>query len=435
MAINDDFETFVNNIQLDNYDTMATSVGEIAKKLNNYYYQLESDSETHMYIVGSVGRGTAIKDVSDLDLIFNLPDDVFKQYDNYVSNGQSALLQDVKNVLKERYPKTDISGDGQVVVVNFSKYTVELVPGFKQEDDSFKYPDTHDGGSWKTTKPLKEIDESKKAIEDTDNNFKYIANMLRAWKNKQGFKFGGLLIDTLVYNFLNKNEQYKNIDFNEYFEMVKELFKYLKNKNNDQAYWLALGSNQHVDNCDNGKFVTKAKKAYNQMKNLNEDSEDLNKELRKIFGSQFPKEQTTCKSTNELAEYSFNRTEQFIEDLFPVDIRYNLSIDCKVTQNGFKDKLLSDIIKSNLWLSRNKSLNFFIDKTDIRGNYDVYWKVRNVGVEAEKRNMIRGQINKTNSKKHYEKTDFKGEHYVECYLVKNNICVAKAKIEVPIASI
>ena len=37
----------------------------------------------------------------------------------------------VKKFLQERYPKTDISGDGQVVVIEFSRYTVELVPGFK----------------------------------------------------------------------------------------------------------------------------------------------------------------------------------------------------------------------------------------------------------------------------------------------------------------
>lgn len=433
MAIKDDFKIFIDNIQLDNLSDMETTTGEIAKKLNNNYYELENDKETHMYIVGSVGRETAIKGVSDLDLLFDLPDEIYKQYDAYESNGQSALLQDVKNVLKERYPKTDISGDGQVVVINFSNYTVELVPGFKQSDDSFKYPDTHNGGKWKTTKPLAEKEESKKTAEDTDNNFKYIANMLRAWKNKQGFKFGGLLIDTLSYNFLNDNEDYKNIDFDDYFEMVQKLFKYLKNQNKDQSYWYALGSNQQVNNCDDGKFVTKAKKAYNQIKDLTEESTSLNKELRKIFGSKFPKKQTL--SENSRAYSLYRDTEQFIEDLFPVDIRYNLTIDCKVTQDGFLDKLLSTIIKHNSWLSRNKQLNFFIDKTDIKGNYDIYWKVRNVGDEAERRDLIRGQIERTNNKRHHESTDFRGEHYVECYLVQNGVCVARDRIEVPISTI
>lgn len=433
MGIKEDFETFTQNIQLDTLSNMETTTGEICKKLNASYYGLDSDKESHMYIVGSIGRETAIKGVSDLDLIFDLPNETYKQFDGYESNGQSALLQEVKNVLKERYPKTDISGDGQVVVINFSNYTVELVPGFKQSDDSFKYPDTHEGGKWKITKPLLEIEESKKTAEDTDGNFKYVANMLRSWKNKQGFKFGGLLIDTLTYNFFNNNEEYRNIDFDGYLQMVKELFNYLKNQNKDQSYWYALGSNQQVSNCEDGKFVTKAKKAYNQIKDLDEESANLNKELRKIFGRQFPNKESV--SENAKAFNLYRNTEQFIEDLFPVDIKYDLYIDCKVTQNGFVDKLLSVIIRQNSWLSRNKSLKFFIDKTDIRGEYDIYWKVRNVGYEAERRDMIRGQIERTNNKEHNERTDFRGEHYVECYLVQNGVCVARGRIEVPISTV
>ena len=96
----------------------------------------------------------------------SLPSDTYKKFDAYESNGQSALLQEVKKFLQERYPKTDISGDGQVVVIEFSRYTVELVPGFKQADGRFKYPDTNNGGSWKYTDPLPEQD----TCQESDNN-------------------------------------------------------------------------------------------------------------------------------------------------------------------------------------------------------------------------------------------------------------------------
>lgn len=46
--------------------------------------------------------------------------------------------------------------------------------------------------------------------------------------------------------------------------------------------------------------------------------------------------------------------------------------------------------------------------------------------------MIRGNIMKSNSDHHYEHTDFAGPHYVECYLIKNGVCVAKDRIDVPI---
>lgn len=96
MSLPKDFEEFCDAICLDNRDDMEKTTGEIAKKFNKHFYDLDGDSTSHIYIVGSVGRNTAIIDSSDLDLLFDLPDSVYKQYDAYESNGQSALLQDVK---------------------------------------------------------------------------------------------------------------------------------------------------------------------------------------------------------------------------------------------------------------------------------------------------------------------------------------------------
>ena len=264
--LKEDFQTFCSNIQLNNMEEMNIKIKEITKKLNKYYYDIE-DEEEHMYIVGSVGRGTAIKNTSDLDILFDLPKEVYTKYENYESNGQSALLQEVKNVLLERYPNTKMKGDGQVVVISFTKYKVELVPGFKQTDDRFKYPNSNDGGSWKYTNPLPEIEECKKSNNSTDGNFYNVCHILRCWKNKKGFKFKGLLIDTLTNNFFTENEEYKNVNYENYLELIKNIFKFLKNEDATKSYWLAIGSNQQIYNDDNGKFVKKAEKAYNKLVN------------------------------------------------------------------------------------------------------------------------------------------------------------------------
>ncbi|HAT4363397.1 nucleotide-binding domain-containing protein [Clostridium perfringens] len=436
MSLENDFKEFIEKLEPTNIEEMKITVGEIAKKLNCSYYGVNGDKESNIYIVGSIGRTTAINGVSDLDIIFDLPKSIYEKFNSYNSNGQSALLQEVKNILKERYSNTDISGDGQVVVIEFSKYTVELVPGFKQNDNSFKYPDTHDGGSWKITNPLKEIDESIATAEGTNNNFIYIANMLRAWKNKNGFKFGGLLIDTLTYNFLNDKSEYKDIEFKDYFDVTKELFKYLKELNKEQNYWFALGSNQKVYNCDNGKFISKAKKAYKKIESLDEEDSGINTKLREIFGSKFPKKNKGEKASSYEQYYSYRDTEEFIEDKVPVDIKYSIKIDCKVTQDGFRKMLLSNILKEYKFLSRKKSLEFFISDldNDLKNSYDIYWKVKNEGEVAKERDCIRGQVKKYNTDKIKESTDFKGEHYVECYIVQNGICVARDKINVPISN-
>lgn len=429
------FEDFCESLKVDNTDDIDKKFRSITKRLNKSFWDSESEEE-HGYKVGSLGRNTAIKDLSDLDMLFILPDDLYTQFNNYEGNGQSALLQSVKNEIKKRYPNTIVRGDGQVVVVSFSKYEVEVCPAFEESDGSYNYPDSNNGGKWKKTDPMPEIEESLDTIDETNQHFQHVCNMVRAWKNNIGFKIGGLLIDTLIYNFFNKYTDYKSATFDDYPSLFQDLFKYLKDLNKDQKYWSALGSNQHVYNKD-GKFVTKAKNAYNKLDGLDEDSDELYEKLQEIFGKGFPIPETIADS--EQATYALSSrstTEQFIEDMFPIDIRYNLKINCEVKQNGFRETLLRTLLLQNRPLLINKQLTFFIEENELKDKhlpYDVYWKVRNRGEEAIKRKQQRGEIVRGNEEK-IERTSFKGGHYVECYIIHNGVCVARDFLDVPIVS-
>ena len=429
--IEESFKEFCENLDLDNYSDMEKTVKDIAKKLNKHYYETD-DTEEHMYIVGSVGRGTAIKNTSDLDILFDLPREVYNRINDNDGNGQSQLLQEVKNVLKEKYTNTDFKGDGQVVVINFSKYTIELVPGFKNSDNSFDYPDSNDGGKWRTTNPIPEITKCKKLKEETKDNFTNICHMIRTWKNKDGFKFKGLLIDTLSNKFLEDNPKYKNCNYSDYFNLIVDLFEFLKNQDKNQSFWFALGSNQKIYNDDGGKFIRKAEKTYDKLKDLYENIANLNSVLRDIFGRNFPRSE----SIEENKKYiSYSNTEQYIEEIYPVDILCNLSLNCIVTQDGFRPASLREMIENHIFLKKDKKLNFFIEnESQIRqlGVNKILWKVKNEGEVAKQKNMIRGQIVETNLYTHNEHTDFNGNHYVEAYIIKNGVCIGKGKIDVPI---
>lgn len=427
--LGENFATYCDQIKVNNLDEINTTIGEIAKKLNTEYYDIECDKTANMYIVGSLGRGTAIKGSSDVDLIFDLPKEVFDKFDSYDSNGQSALLQEIKNVLEERYPKTKMRGDGQVVVIEFARYTVELVPGFKQDDNSFTYPDTHDGGKWKKTDPLSEQEVCINANEESNGIFYDFCHLIRAWKNHWGFKFGGLLIDTLVYNHFKANNYYNAATKEDYIDILKSLFNYFQSQDKEQKYWLAVGSNQYVYNSDNGKFISKAETAY---KNLSQTTEgELLDKLVELFGQDFDN-QLDVEINSSYKMYNYRNTEEFIENLFVVDIQYNLAIDCIVSQNGFRDFLLSRALLEKHILRHNKSLKFFIESNEVPMPYNIYWKVRNVGQIAEQNDQIRGEIKCTNRDCQQERTSFRGSHFVECYIVKNQICVARAHIDVPI---
>lgn len=132
----------------------------------------------------------------------------------------------------------------------------------------------------------------------------------------------------------------------------------------------------------------------------------------------------------------FNDTEEFIEDLYPVYEQYDVTIDCKVSGNGFSLMPISEYIdkfspRLKKFIPYNFSVKCRIKSTNFPSYDKILWKVLNVGAEAERRNDIRGQI-QDRGKEITENSNFLGEHYIECYLIKNGVCVAIGHVAVPI---
>ncbi|MGH3119003.1 MAG: nucleotide-binding domain-containing protein [Gaiellales bacterium] len=83
-------------------------------------------------------------------------------------------------------------------------------------------------------------------------------------------------------------------------------------------------------------------------------------------------------------------------------------------------------------VDKGRVLRFRI-ATDVPEPFDLYWKVRNRGLEAERIDQLRGQIFKDNgTRRHTEHTLYTGRHYVEVYVVRNGSVVATDHHEVPI---
>lgn len=125
--------------------------------LNRAYYGTNSNID-NSFFVGSWAKDTAIRPPRDVDVYFLLPVAVYHRFQAYVWARQSALLQEVKGRLAVTYHETDLSGDGQVVVVNFGSYSVEVVPAFALTTHGHYWIcDTHNGGSYEETAPWDEV--------------------------------------------------------------------------------------------------------------------------------------------------------------------------------------------------------------------------------------------------------------------------------------
>ncbi|AXB46291.1 nucleotide-binding domain-containing protein [Amycolatopsis albispora] len=427
MKVDKIFDALLENLKVgDASTTVAARRGEITKALNKDFRSVEG-STANRVMVGSYGRHTAIRGVSDLDMIYILPASLRSSYST--ETGPRRMLNRVRDDLTARYPNTDIRVDQCVVRVQFTsnKFKFEVQPAFENSDGSFDYPDTKAEG-WKVTKPREEIAATKDCNDRTSTNMRHLARMARAWKDTNGVVIGGLLIDTLVYRFFSATSEYDDKGSLWFDFMVRDFFEFLMSEPN-KDYYLALGSNQRVN--VKKRFQPKAEKAYNLCIEAiaKEGKASANKKWREVFGSAVPLEVTE-------SARSFKDTEEFIESRYPINVSESLAIDCNVTQNGWRTASLREMLKNKTLLLPNKELDFTITECSVSYPYDVKWKVLNCGNEAERRNNIRGEIispNRAGNARH-ERTSFRGKHVVECYIIKDGIVVARDVIDVPICT-
>jgi hypothetical protein len=170
-------------------------------------------------------------------------------------------------------------------------------------------------------------------------------------------------------------------------------------------------------------YTTWAKDAYTET-----DVHESYSKWRKLFGDKFGSYSTTALKASESHKGvdGVQDTEEHIENRFAVALNpaYRAKLRARtVRRDGFRTYNLSQ------WgnkVARNRIVTFTIKSSNVPEPYDVWWKVRNTGPEAIAHNMIRGQIVKDGgSRSRTEPTSFRGNHYVEVYVVKKGVVVAK----------
>jgi len=99
----------------------------------------------------------------------------------------------------------------------------------------------------------------------------------------------------------------------------------------------------------------------------------------------------------------------------------------------FKIKITSKLFNPTLKLPKGWKLRFYVDSSNIPDPKKVFWQVVNTGKEAERATDLRGEIlDDQGFNRRDEHTKYNGTHYVNCFIVKNNYCVAKGRFFVNI---
>lgn len=80
-------------------------------------------------------------------------------------------------------------------------------------------------------------------------------------------------------------------------------------------------------------------------------------------------------------------------------------------------------------VDKGRVIDFRLDHCSVTPPYEIYWKVKNSGREAAASRQLRGQVERGNRSR-FEHTAYVGSHYVEVFIVKDGICLARDRQQV-----
>jgi hypothetical protein len=259
----------------------------VRSKLQEVYYP-EGDPDPSGFMVGSWGKGTQVRPPKDVDAFFVLPAEVYHKFNDRAGNKQSALLQDIKEALLDRYPQTDMRGDGQVVMVKFNTLMVEIVPAFLTTTNQYLIPDTNDGGSWKLADPWAQILIIDQVDKATSGNTRIMSRMMKTWKREKNVALKSFIVELLLVEFMS-GYAYASCGFFWYDWFVRDFFIYLCNRASSLV--TIPGTNEQFQIGSEWKAKAEAARDVALMacdREYNDWTILAGEEWQKIFGNRIP---------------------------------------------------------------------------------------------------------------------------------------------------
>jgi hypothetical protein len=120
----------------------------------------------------------------------------------YAPSGQAALLEWVRNVLRETYTKTpSISPSGQAVTIRFQDFAVEVVPAFYRKGGGFLIPSANEG-RWIESDPKVHEEFMAQANASHGGKLVPLIKMIKAWNRNAGGRLQSFYVELMVESIL-----------------------------------------------------------------------------------------------------------------------------------------------------------------------------------------------------------------------------------------
>lgn len=447
MKLEDYFETFLKSeVNLNKYrlDSLEDRTQAIVRALEKD--QVVGSHITDWQKQGSWAQRTIVKpqksDEFDADILLFLEEAKGWQPQDYIGHINGALKRSTKYSTKvqrkTRCVRVVYANDCHVDVVPAIRRASGLVLIANLETNSFERTEPEVFTSWLTEKDAIAGGNLRKCI----RLLKYLRD------SKDAFTMPSVVLTLLLGEQVQSDgakERYSDLPTS-FVSLLTDLTLYLNSSPKTVMPTVKLPGSEGVSLNhrlgDSSQIAHFKKRISSYAKLASEAKNDVDpikaeRKWRELFGDKFaPKDKLEHTPKNRSFSYNPETThhasevagEMFIEDTYPMDVKYYGAITARVFPKiGFRDGLLSKL-KS---VEKDRNLLFTFE-SNIIGEYELWWKVRNFGPAA--RGQYRGEIKKgyPHSNTHSEPTVFAGDHWIEAYAVQNGRVVAWAHCPVKI---
>lgn len=407
--------------------------------------------ENNCIQIGSYPRFTAITPVHDLDLLY-----IIGRWDEN-SHNPSTALQNLASRFNQYVNPTSYSVElgppqSHSITLLFKDsageevLSVDIVPTYifsKNEfnEDTYKVPEIarrrhgkkriqyyqelsqqHKEMGWIISDPRGYIHGASETDQATNGEFRKTAKTIKRWKNNlveedENLKLQSFHIEQIITNYFQENTSLEIFDA--VFKFFLELPEVINNPN------------QIKDRANNGKFID------DYLEQLTDEQKSKIRSARDGFLIKLESfgENNSVEQLFEILFYSRKPTEEF---LFDKGIKTFIDNSLKFRIDGFV-KPLSGFTSG--WLTETPHLQNGLTRGGTKKRYiefrirknetpaeEYRWKVKN----SDNCFQPRGEITLNRTRNDPESTEYAGDHYVECYAIKNGDCVARSKVPVKI---
>ncbi|WXT99478.1 MAG: hypothetical protein Ctma_0177 [Catillopecten margaritatus gill symbiont] len=371
-------------------ESIKKSIKAIKERIDNYF----DDVEGH-FIFGSYTRNTIlpreIDERSDIDYMVVFEDNDYTP---------QTYLNKLRKFVEKYYAKSEIKQSHPAIQLELNHITFELVPAldkvsFFENHISYQIPSKSDDiDEWIDTNPNDFNKELTEANQNNNSLIKPLIRLLKYWNAKNNYVFESFLLEkdivaTSGFWFTGGKK------LKDYF------YQYIKSMDSDnfEAQWKRDKIHEIQERVENA-IEKESEEPHQEAENI----------IRKIF-----KDKVVSFSENSLALPYVKKPKWDMVNYYTAQI--NATVDGSKFNSG-------DL------LEKHCSLIFHVI-TQAEAPFDVYWQVVNTGEEARMAGCLRGDIYQAKTAGRgglnwKERTLYAGTHWVECFIVKGNQCVARS---------